>query len=148
MDRGGPARSTGVRSVRATVSYLADDAERVPGRTPDAVRFLHLDHSGRSAPELLAQTVGLDRDEAAPYGRVVAVSTWRSLTPPPQDVPLKVCDQRSSSLDDLVVVDAHLDRPDARGIALFEAQRPGPPLSAARWWPSRASVWAPPWWAW
>ena len=89
------------------VVRVTDGAERAARQTPDAARFLHLDYSSRSAPAFLEETLGFDPDEARRYRRIYAVNTWRSITPPAQDVALAVCDKRSSSLDDLIVADAH-----------------------------------------
>ena len=113
------------------VIRVTDPAERAARHTPDAARFLHLDYSAISARWFLEGTVGYDPDIAKRHPRIVAVNTWRCLTPPPQDVPLAVCDKRSSSLDDLVVADAHLEldgTPTSFEISLVH-QNP-----AHRWW--------------
>jgi hypothetical protein len=89
-----------------TVIRVTDPAERQARHTPDAARFLHLDYSSGSAPEFLRDTLGFDAEIARRYRRIFAVNTWRSITPP-QDVPLAVCDERSSRLEDLVVADAN-----------------------------------------
>ena len=91
------------------VIRTTDAAARRAGHNPDAARFLHLDYSGASARWFFEQTVGYDEEIAKRFPKVFAVNTWRCLTPPPQDVPLAVCDMRTSSLDDLVVADARHD---------------------------------------
>ena len=89
------------------VIRVTDPAERAARHTPDAARFLHLDYSDTSSRWFFEQTVGYDPEIAKRHPKVFAVNTWRCLTPPPQDVPLAVCDKRTSSLDDLVTADAH-----------------------------------------
>lgn len=91
------------------VIRTTDAAARAAGHNPDAARFLHLDYSAASARWFFEQTVGYDEEIAKRYPKVFAVNTWRCLTPPPQDVPLAVCDMRTSSLGDLVVADARHD---------------------------------------
>lgn len=89
------------------VTRVTDPAERAARQSPDAARFLHLDYSATSSRWFLEQAVGYDAEIVKRHPRIFAVNTWRCLTPPPQDVPLAVCDKRTSSLDDLVVADAH-----------------------------------------
>ena len=43
--------------------------------------------------------------ESMPEGRVVVLTLWRSLAPPPQDAPLAVCDLRTVSDEHLVPAD-------------------------------------------
>jgi hypothetical protein len=114
-----------------TVIRVTDPAERAARHTPDAARFLHLDYSSRSAPEFLADTLGFDAAQARQYRRIFAVNTWRSITPPPQDVPLAVCDKRSSSLDDLVVADANYQAGPVSKSFEITLVRHNP---AHRWW--------------
>ncbi|MGH8987543.1 MAG: CmcJ/NvfI family oxidoreductase [Acidimicrobiales bacterium] len=89
------------------VIRVTDPAERAARQAPDAARFLHLDYSAASARRFLEEAVGYDPEVAMSHPRIFAVNTWRCLTPPPQDVPLAVCDKRTSSLEDLCVADAH-----------------------------------------
>lgn len=114
-----------------SVIRVTDPSERALRHTPDAARFLHLDYSSKSAPAFLEQTLGFDPVEAARYRRVFAINTWRSITPPPQDVPLAVCDKRTSSLEDLVVGDANYEI--EQGSVSFEITlvRHNP---SHRWW--------------
>ncbi len=112
--------------IRAT-----DPAERAARQTPDAARFLHLDYSAASARWFLEQTTGYDPEIAKGHPRIFAVNTWRCLTPPPQDVPLAVCDKRTSSLDDLVVADAHHEVEGNHVNFEISLVRPNP---AHEWW--------------
>jgi hypothetical protein len=76
------------------------DSAGTPGRPP-AAEFVHLDNSRESAESFY----GLVADEATrwrlPRARVFNV--WRAITPPPQDVPLALCDQRTVDEGDWVV---------------------------------------------
>jgi hypothetical protein len=61
--------------------------------------FVHLDNSRASAIERVRATVaplGFDPDGATIF------NVWRSITPPPQDVPIAVSDWRTVSEDDYV----------------------------------------------
>jgi len=63
---------------------------------PPAADFVHFDQS--------RQSVGQFIDLAAPpdYAHVQLFNLWRVMTPPPQDVPLALCDQRSVDEADFV----------------------------------------------
>lgn len=70
-------------------------------------RFAHVDISDATA-------LGFAR-RAAPAGRAlrrfVHYNVWRVISPPPQDVPLAVCDARSVQAADLIFADAIFDSP-------------------------------------
>jgi hypothetical protein len=70
-------------------------------------RFAHVDISDATA-EAFAR-------RAAPQARSLArfahLNLWRAISPPPQDVPLAVCDARSVSACDLIAADAVFDTP-------------------------------------
>jgi hypothetical protein len=70
-------------------------------------RFAHVDVSDATAAAFAQR--------AAPPGRALArfvhYNVWRALSPPPQDVPLAVCDARSVAAADLIVADAVFDSP-------------------------------------
>lgn len=72
-------------------------------------RFIHIDVSGPTAEEFAARA--LDGGLAALKGkrRYAHYNLWRVLSPPPQDVPLTLCDARSLSAQDLVPADAVFD---------------------------------------
>jgi hypothetical protein len=113
------------------VVRVTDPSERTERKTPDAARFLHLDYSAASARWFLEQTIGYDPEIAGRHSRILAVNTWRCLTPPPQDVPLAVCDERTASLDDLVIADAHHEVNGAHVDFEISLVRPNP---AHEWW--------------
>jgi hypothetical protein len=68
-------------------------------------RFSHIDASDARAR--------VAADELAPNGRpfrrFTQFNIWRAISPPPQDIPLAVCDARSVAPRDLVVGDAVFD---------------------------------------
>jgi hypothetical protein len=70
-----------------------------PGFTAPRARFVHLDNSRTSAVDRVRATVepfGFDPEGAAIY------NVWRSLTPPPQDVPIALTDWRTVPEEDFV----------------------------------------------
>lgn len=95
-------------------------------------RFVHIDISDKTAAEWNAK---LAVPEGRQIRRAAHINVWRVLTPPPQDVPLAVCDARSLSPDDVHFADAMFDDPDGSGRILhsFEglAVRQSP---SQRWW--------------
>lgn len=95
-------------------------------------RFVHIDISDKTAEEWNAK---LTVPDGKRIKRAVHLNVWRVLTPPPQDVPLAVCDARSLSPGDIHVADAMFDDPDGSGRILhtFEglAVRQNP---SQRWW--------------
>jgi hypothetical protein len=50
-------------------------------------------------------------DGRAGYARAAHYNVWRVLSPPPQDVPLAICDARTVSGGELVLADAIFDSP-------------------------------------
>ena len=68
--------------------------------------FVHLDYSEDSVWEFLTRAIGDATVDLKRYARVVTYNLWRALSPPPQDMPLALCDMRTTSLDDLVTARA------------------------------------------
>jgi hypothetical protein len=66
-----------------------------------AAEFVHLDHTRAAIAMFLRQVLG--DDAPARYRQVRVYNVWRALTPPPQDVPLALCDQRTLDRDSWVV---------------------------------------------
>jgi hypothetical protein len=88
-------------------------AERSPdcGRYDNSrpARFVHVDASDATAAMFVAQTNPFpDRR----LRRFCQYNVWRVLSPPPQDVPLAVCDARTVAPLDLVPADAVFDALD------------------------------------
>ncbi len=68
-------------------------------------RFSHIDASDARARLTAEQLAPKDR----PFRRFTQFNVWRAISPPPQDIPLAVCDAQSVTRGDLVVGDAVFD---------------------------------------
>jgi hypothetical protein len=71
--------------------------------------FVHVDISNAAAAAFAKRWRPKDHDR--PVRRFAHYNIWRVFSPPPQDVPLAVCDSRSVSASDLVEADAIMDIP-------------------------------------
>jgi hypothetical protein len=109
---------TGARKVLVTGPVL-----RWGERSPESgtllnsrpARFVHVDYSRKSFDDFALQHLtNAGVDDAQPWlkGRYAAYNIWRVLTPPPQDVPLGICEARSVRLDDAVTGMAVIDPPN------------------------------------
>lgn len=76
---GGMIRSSGLTS--ATVQPPAAEA--------------HVDFTTQSAQRLAERLYRLKRPDGAGYDRFICFSLWRALSPPPQDMPLALCEAGS-----------------------------------------------------
>jgi hypothetical protein len=74
-------------------------------------RFVHIDVSDATATRFAVRAIP-QADARRPVRRVAHYNLWRVLTPPPQDVPLAVCDARSVDAHDLLLADAVFDVAD------------------------------------
>jgi hypothetical protein len=72
-------------------------------------RFIHADISDSTVPALKESWRPTENGRSV--RRFAHYNVWRVLTPPPQDIPLAVCDARSISTSDLVDADAITDTP-------------------------------------
>jgi len=72
------------------------DATRAP-----AAQFVHIDQTRDSALPFLSMNA--DEETIRKYPRVQMYNVWRAITPPPQDVPLAICDQRTLDEKDWVI---------------------------------------------
>lgn len=80
-------------------------------------RFVHIDCSDATAANFYARS---RPDPGRSVRRCAQYNVWRAITPPPQDVPLAVCDARSIAAEDLIPADAIFDR-DGKVAFSFEA---------------------------
>jgi hypothetical protein len=80
----------------------------------DPARFVHVDYSRESFDNFAQMHLG-DAPDAEEWlkRRYVAYNVWRVLTPPPQDVPLAICDAGSTRPADVTTGLAIIDAPDA-----------------------------------
>jgi hypothetical protein len=80
-------------------------------------RFVHVDVSDATASQFYENS---RPDNGRAVMRSAQYNVWRVLTPPPQDVPLAVCDARSLDAGDLIAADAIFDKDGAIAFS-FEA---------------------------
>jgi hypothetical protein len=73
-------------------------------------RFIHIDCSDKTAAQFSERSRPKDVDR--PVRRACHYNVWRVLSPPPQDIPLTVCDARSFTREDLVESDSIFDVKD------------------------------------
>jgi hypothetical protein len=70
-------------------------------------RFIHIDCSDATAAAFAERSK--PRGESRPIRRFARYNVWRTFSPPPQDVPLTLCDARTVEPRDLVPADAVFD---------------------------------------
>jgi hypothetical protein len=66
-----------------------------------AADFVHLDNTREAVMHFLERAV--PAEVRARHERVRVFNVWRATTPPPQDVPLALCDQRTADARDWVI---------------------------------------------
>ncbi|MGH7072925.1 MAG: CmcJ/NvfI family oxidoreductase [Stellaceae bacterium] len=89
----------------------SDDSGRLNNSLP--ARFVHIDGSDARVRETAAQLRPKDIDR--PIRRYAMFNIWRAISPPPQDIPLALCDALSVAPQDTVIADAvfdYYDRPE------------------------------------
>ena len=74
-------------------------------------RFVHVDFTSNALPLLLQPMLEAAGYSNPPGRRFIAFNAWRVLSPPPQDVPLTLCDMRTITEEDLIPADAIFDAP-------------------------------------
>jgi hypothetical protein len=82
----------------------SDESGKLNNSRP--ARFIHIDVNDETA----AQFSKASAPAGAKVKRVAQYNVWRVLTPPPQDVPLTVCDARTLAPEDLIEADAIFDQ--------------------------------------
>lgn len=100
------AEVTGARSVAVAATPFIRFGERsaLSGqlRNSRPARFVHIDYGDARGKALAEQVFTTLADRSWQFRRFAHYNIWRVLTPPPQDVPLAVCDARSLEREDLV----------------------------------------------
>ena len=113
---------TGCTKAVALANGVIRRSERAAGHRRDGTtvpgRFAHCDFSPNPAGSRFWVERLLDPDEARSRlaRRFALYNVWRSLSAPPQDTPLALCDARSVASIDAVGCDQILCRPDGRRI--------------------------------
>ncbi|HEY4645388.1 MAG TPA: CmcJ/NvfI family oxidoreductase [Steroidobacteraceae bacterium] len=108
---------TGARKVLVTGPVLrwgerSQDSGTLLNSRP--ARFVHVDYSRKSFEDFARQhlaNAGVRDSEYWLTGRFAAFNIWRVLSPPPQDVPLGVCEAPSARLEDAITGIAVIDPP-------------------------------------
>jgi hypothetical protein len=88
-------------------SERSPDSGRLNNSYP--ARFIHIDVSDRTAKDFADLQCPQGSDK--PLRRFAHYNVWRVFSPPPQDVPLAVCDARTLAPEDLMAADAVFDMP-------------------------------------
>ncbi|MBM7061048.1 hypothetical protein JQX08_10045 [Pseudomonas sp. UL073] len=114
---------TGAREVIAQTSGLlvrtSNRAKKKSWATP--ATFVHLDFTEDSANKFLRWSLEETGIDIKPYRRFMVFQTWRVISGPPQDSTLAICDGRSASGTDAVVMDSVIGPRDKPG-AFFESR--------------------------
>lgn len=127
-------RISGAREVipQATGLVVRYSARSQRQSWAGAAGFAHLDVTARSVESFLKFSLEAAGRPIAPWQRFVLLQTWRTVTDPPQDNLLTVCDRRSVPADDVVFYDAIIG---GKGTALESVEarscRHG---DGHRWW--------------
>ncbi len=97
-----------------------------------AAGFIHLDVTDQSIARFLDFSLAAAERPIAPWSRVVLYQTWRTVSDPPQDNLLALCDRQSVPRSDVVFYDAIIGDKDT-ALESIEARscRYG---SGHRWW--------------
>jgi hypothetical protein len=73
-------------------------------------RFIHVDISDATAEQFAQRS--MPKNIGRTLRRFAHYNVWRAFSPPPQDIPLTVCDARSVAPADLICADAIFDVAD------------------------------------
>lgn len=102
---------SGADAVSVTGAGVLRFGEKSPdsGRLNNSrpARFIHIDCSDATAAAFAQRA--RPQGNARPIRRFAHYNVWRTFSPPPQDVPLALCDARSVEPRDLVPADAVFD---------------------------------------
>ena len=105
---------TGASKVVALKGALMRFAPRSPDHmsrmNSQVARFPHIDFTQATAPGLAESFFGAAAAPLKPGQRLVGYNVWRVASPPPQDIPLAVCDRRTVDRADLGEADGVYDK--------------------------------------
>ena len=97
---------TGARTVAVVATPFVRFGERssLAGQLKNSrpARFVHIDYGDARGQAIAEQVFATLEDRRWRFRRFVHYNVWRVLTPPPQDIPLAVCDARSLRREDLI----------------------------------------------
>ncbi len=103
VERLSGAREVIPQSTGLTVRFSSRSERR---SWAGAAGFIHLDVTQRSIERFLQFSLAAAGRRIAPWKRVVMYQTWRTITDPPQDNLLALCDRRSVPMTDVAFYDA------------------------------------------
>jgi hypothetical protein len=87
-------RLTGA-DVAVPMGGMIRSSGRTGATTQPPAAEAHVDFTQRSAERIAAAIYGRTHPTGPGYHRFIAFSLWRALSPPPQDMPLALCDGRT-----------------------------------------------------
>jgi hypothetical protein len=87
-------RLSGADFVVPMGGMMRDSAQTSDTIQPPAAEA-HVDFTRRSAERIAERLYRRERPDGGGYRRFLAFSLWRALSPPPQDMPLALCEGRS-----------------------------------------------------
>jgi hypothetical protein len=106
---------TGARAAVVVATPFVRFGERaaLSGKLNNSVpaRFVHIDYSDARGQATAEQMFASAAGHPPQLGRYAHYNIWRVLTPPPQDIPLALCDARTLAREDLVPACAVFDLP-------------------------------------
>jgi hypothetical protein len=104
---------SGADQVVSSGPVILRSSERLPGPSQLNIlrpaRFVHIDISESTVAQITERR--RPKDISGTVQRFAHYNVWRALSPPPQDVPLAVCDARTVGRSDLVDADSITDIP-------------------------------------
>jgi len=94
-----------VRALTGKLAYsyygayfrIADPVVRSHLNASQPARFVHIDQTRKTLQKSAAEFAA--RENIGEYSRAIVYNVWRTISPPPQDAPLAVCDQRTVNPD-------------------------------------------------
>jgi hypothetical protein len=87
--------------------------KKARGANVRPVHFAHSDYSANSGQQF-ARTLFFPDRQLDPGRRIAGFNIWRAISPPPQDIPLAVCDVTSIAPADYVLADMLIRGPKTR----------------------------------
>jgi hypothetical protein len=99
-------RLTGAPKVVISPPYFrwSEKSRRRLANAPTPARYVHCDYGRESFHSMMQSILESDPDKAHWLGgRFATYNVWRTLTPPPHDVPLAVLDRSTVCVEDFVV---------------------------------------------
>lgn len=110
-------RREGVRIRRAAGSAIPKGGWNTVSGVREPAGVAHIDYAPVAGPMLAAAENQLQSIPIRPYSRLMLIQAWRALSPPPQDIPLALCDASTVVDTDIAVVDYASDNQNQPGSA-------------------------------